>query len=431
MIDSTIIHIRGGDGGNGIVSFRREKFAPMGGPDGGDGGDGGNVFLAVDGSLNTLQKFQYGQVFRAGFGGDGSSKKRHGASADDLVIPMPVGTEVWEVASEEGQEDRLIADLSEDGDMVIAARGGRGGQGNVRYVSPQNQEPLLAEAGGRGVHRELRLELKLLADVGIIGMPNAGKSSLLTALTGAHPKVAEYPFTTLEPTLGVLSRRMETIVLVEIPGLIEGAAQGVGLGHDFLRHIERTRLLIHLVDGAEEDIQARMRLINNELVAFNAKLAETPQIAVVNKSDLPAVGETFRDMKLELMESVSTHEAFCISAATYGELDALADALFRHLGAMKADQDAEEGSERGQPQARLLKPAAKTSRPLARREGEGFRVLHDRAVRVADASDLQLYEVQVQLHYLLGRLGVVQALVDLGVNTGDTVYIGEAELEWS
>ena len=431
MIDSTLIHIDGGDGGSGIVSFRREKFAPKGGPDGGDGGDGGDVFLVVDGSLNTLQKFQYGQVFRAGAGGDGASKKRHGASADDLIIPMPVGTEVWEVASEEGEEDRLIADLSKDGDMVIAARGGRGGQGNVRYVSPQNQEPLLAEAGGTGVHRDLRLELKLLADVGIIGMPNAGKSSLLTALTGAHPKVAEYPFTTLEPALGVLSRRLEAIVLVEIPGLIEGAAQGVGLGHDFLRHIERTRLLIHLVDGAEGDIQARMKLINTELMAFDSKLAETPQIAVVNKSDLPAVSEAFEEMKQELEKDVSTGQAFCVSAATYDGLDALADVLFQQLAIVKADEDAKGESEREEGQVQILRPGARASRPLAAREGEGFRVLHDRAVRVANASDLQLYEVQVQLHQLLGRLGVVQALVDLGVKTGDTVHIGEAELEWS
>lgn len=431
MIDSTLIHVWGGDGGNGVVSFRREKFAPKGGPDGGDGGDGGDVFLVVDGSLNTLQKFQYGQVFRAGLGGDGSSKKRHGASADNLIIPLPVGTEVWEVGSEDGGEDRLIADLSEDGDTVIAARGGRGGQGNVRYVSPQNQEPLLAEAGGDGVHRELRLELKLLADVGIIGMPNAGKSSLLTALTGAHPKVAEYPFTTLEPALGVLSRRLDSIVLVEIPGLIEGAAQGVGLGHDFLRHIERTRLLVHLVDGAEEDIQARMRLINAELMAFDSGLAETPQIAVVNKSDLPEVSETFKGMKNDLAGNVSTGKAFCVSAATYDGLDALSDALFQQLAAIKAEQDAVGVSEPEQGEVRVLRPGPRASRPLATREGEGFRVLHDRAVRVANASDLQLYEVQIQLHHLLGRLGVVQALVDLGVKTGDTVHIGEAELEWS
>ena len=403
----------------------------MGGPDGGDGGDGGDVLLVADESVNTLQKFQYGQVFRAGSGQNGSSKKRHGASADNLVVMLPAGTEVWEVASEKGGKDRLLADLSKGGDTVVAAKGGRGGQGNVRYVSPQNQEPLLAEAGGVGVYRELRLELKLLADVGIIGMPNAGKSSLLTALTGAHPKVAEYPFTTLEPALGVLSRRMDAIVLVEIPGLIEGAAEGVGLGHDFLRHIERTRLLIHLVDGAEEDIPGRMRLINAELAAFDSKLAETPQIAVVNKSDLPTVSETFKGLKRELMENVSTGEVFCISAATYDGLDALADVLFRQLDVIQAEQSAEEPTGREPGQVRVLRPSARAVKPLAAREGDGFTVLHDRAVRVANASDLQLYEVQVQFHHLLGRLGVVQALLDLGVETGDTVHIGEAELEWS
>ena len=430
MIDSTLIHIRAGDGGDGIVSFRREKFAPNGGPDGGDGGNGGDVFLVADQSLNTLQKFQYGQRFEATDGGNGSSKKRHGANADDLVISLPVGTEVWEV-SPEGRIDELLADLSEDGDTVIAARGGSGGQGNVRYVTSRNQEPMLAEGGQVGVGRELRLELKLLADVGIIGMPNAGKSSLLTALTGAHPKVAAYPFTTLEPSLGVLKRRLDSIVLVEIPGLIEGAAEGVGLGHDFLRHVERTRLLIHLVDGAAEDVADRMRLINAELLAFNDKLAETPQIAVVNKSDLPGVSETFETMESELVGSVSTGEAICVSAATYDGLEELTDTLFRQLASLRAEQDAPESASAERSQVRVIRPRAQTSRPLASVEGPAFRVLHDRAVRVANASDLNLYEVQIQLHRLMERLGVVQALEDLGVETGDTVFIGEAELEWS
>lgn len=433
MIDSTLIHIHGGDGGNGVVSFRREKFAPKGGPDGGDGGDGGDVFLVADESVSTLQKFQYGQKFQADSGGNGARKKKHGASGGDLVITLPVGTEVWEVASKRGSGDELLADLSTEGDTVVAAKGGRGGQGNVKYVTSRNQEPMLAEGGEGGSARELRLELKLLADVGVIGMPNAGKSSLLTALTGAHPKVSEYPFTTLEPVLGVLSRRLEALVLVEIPGLIEGAAKGVGLGHDFLRHVERTRLLIHLVDGTAEDVQDRMRLINAELVAFDASLAETPQIAVVNKSDLPGVSETFNDVRNELAQSVSTGEALCVSAATYDGLDALADTLFRHLAILRADADqsAEDASDREARQVRVLRPSARTVQPLATREGDGFRVLHSRAIRVARASDLQLYEVQVQLHHLMERLGVVQALVDLGVKTGDTVYIGEAELEWS
>ncbi|MDA1257383.1 MAG: GTPase ObgE [Chloroflexi bacterium] len=434
MIDSTLIHIRGGDGGNGIVSFRREKFVPNGGPDGGDGGDGGSVYLVADVSINTLQKFQYREKFRADPGQNGSSKKRHGGNSDDVVVTVPVGTEVWQVAGRRGEEDELLADLSRDGDTIIAARGGRGGQGNVKYVTPQNQEPLLAEAGEIGDSRDLRLELKLLADVAVIGMPNAGKSSLLTALTGAHPKIANYPFTTLEPALGVLSRRLEAIVLVEIPGLIEGAAEGVGLGHDFLRHIERTRLLVHLVDGEEDDIHGRMRLINAELVAFDPRLAEIPQIAVVNKSDIASVTEAYESVREELARGVSTGETFCVSAATHDGLDALADSLFRCLADIgpppgaRASFDGEHGTSE---QVRVLRPGAKARRPLATRDGDVFRVLHDRAVRVARASDLELYEVQVQLHHLLDRLGVVQALLDLGVETGATVNIGEAELEWS
>ncbi|MBT3943004.1 MAG: GTPase ObgE [Chloroflexi bacterium] len=431
MIDSTLIHISAGDGGNGVVSFRREKFAPNGGPDGGDGGDGGDIYLVADRSLNTLQKFQYRQRFEAGSGGSGSSKKKHGASADDLVITLPVGTEVWQVSSDPEVEDELLADLSEDGDRVLAARGGRGGQGNVKYVTAQNQEPLLAEGGQIGVERELRLELKLLADVGIIGMPNAGKSSLLTALTGAHPKVAEYPFTTLEPSLGVLSRRLDSIVLVEIPGLIEGAAEGIGLGHDFLRHIERTRLLVHLVDGTEDDVQDRMDLINAELLAFDEKLSDTPQIAVVNKSDVAEVADYFELMKEDLSDKVSTRQAFCVSAATYDGLEELTNVLFRQLADIRVDQEALEQSDRDDGDVKVLRPTGRASRPLAMAEGSSFRVLHDRAVRVAGASDLNVYEVQLQMHKLMGRLGVVKALEDLGVKSGDTVFVGEAELEWN
>lgn len=431
MIDSTLIHIRSGDGGDGVVSFRREKFAPNGGPDGGDGGDGGDIFLVADRTLNTLKKFQYRQKFEAISGGAGSSKKRHGASADDLTITLPVGTEVWEVSPDPAKEDELVADLSEDGDTVVAAKGGRGGQGNVKYVTSQNQEPMLAEGGQIGVARELRLELKLLADVGIIGMPNAGKSSLLTALTGAHPKVAAYPFTTLEPSLGVLSRRLDSIVLVEIPGLIEGAAEGIGLGHDFLRHVERTRLLVHLVDGTSDDVEDRMKLINAELLAFDARLSETPQIAVINKSDLPEVSENFENLGGDLAKNVSTGEAFCVSAATYDGLQSLSEALFRCLARIQEDQEALEAMGRDESEIRVLRPSARTSRPLAEIEGSRFRILHDRAVRVANASDLSIYEVQIQLHSLLGRLGVVKALEELGVKTGDTVSIGEAELEWN
>jgi GTP-binding protein len=431
LIDSTLIHIRSGDGGDGVVSFRREKFAPNGGPDGGDGGDGGDIVLVADKTLNTLQKFQYRQRFDAVGGASGARKKQHGASADDVVIRIPVGTEVWEVSKNTEESDQLIADLSEDGVQVLVARGGRGGSGNVKYVTSQNQEPLLAEGGQLGIGRELRLELKLLADVGIIGMPNAGKSSLLTALTGAHPKVAAYPFTTLEPSLGVLARRLDSIVLVEIPGLIEGAAEGIGLGHDFLRHIERTRLLIHLVDGTEEGIDDRMKLINAELLAFDEKLAKTPQIAVVNKSDIAEVSEKFSDLKDELEKNVSTGEAICVSAATYDGLQDLSNTLFRHLATIKADQEAEEALRGVEDEIRVFRPSARTSRPLAAVEGDGYRVLHDRAVRIANASDLNIFEVQLQLHKLLERLGVVRALDDLGVKMGDTVFIGEAELEWS
>jgi GTP-binding protein len=431
LIDSTIIHIRSGNGGDGVISFRREKFAPNGGPDGGDGGDGGDIVLKADKTLNTLQKFQYGQRFDAGHGESGSSKKRHGASADNISISLPVGTEVWEVSQDTDEPDKLIADLSDDGVQILIARGGHGGSGNVKYVTSQNQEPLLAEGGQPGMERQLRLELKLLADVGIIGMPNAGKSSMLTALTGAHPKVAAYPFTTLEPSLGVLSRRLDSIVLVEIPGLIEGAAEGIGLGHDFLKHVERTRLLIHLVDGTEEDVEDRMKLINAELLAFDEKLANTPQIAVINKSDVSEVTERFSDLKSELEKNVSTGEAICVSAATYDGLEDLTNSLFRNLAVIKEDQEAREAMSRVEDELRVFRPSARSSRPLAVVEGDAYRILHGRAVRIANGSDLSIYEAQLQMHKLLERLGVVQALDNLGVKGGDTVSVGQAELEWN
>jgi GTP-binding protein len=224
---------------------------------------------------------------------------------------------------------------------------------------------------------------------------------------------------------------LDSIVLVEIPGLIEGAADGIGLGHDFLRHVERTRLLVHLVDGTADDVEDRMKLINAELLAFNEKLAETPQIAVINKSDLPEVSENFENLKGDLVKNVSTGEAFCVSAATYDGLQNLSDALFRRLARIREEQEALEAMGGDENQIRVLRPSARTPRPLAEMDGSGFRILHDRAVRVANASDLSVYEVQIQLHRLLGRLGVVKALEELGVKTGDTVSIGEAELEWS
>ncbi|MFW6174331.1 MAG: GTPase ObgE [Chloroflexota bacterium] len=428
MIDLTLIHVKAGEGGAGVVAFRREKFVPRGGPAGGDGGRGGSVILQADASLTTLQKFQYRQKFRAEDGAPGGNHNKHGASGEDSVIETPVGTEVWEVAqTQEGEMSRLLGDLSEHGQKLVVARGGRGGAGNVRFAGPSNQEPLLAEAGDPGEEKTLRLELKLLADVGIVGMPNAGKSSLLTALTGAHPKVAEYPFTTLEPMLGVIRRRLDALVLVEIPGLIEGASEGVGLGHEFLKHVERTRVLVHLVDGSELDVARRIRLINRELAEFDPRLASKPQIVAINKSDTPG----FDDLKDEMMHEAKTAvgesaPVHFVSAATYDGLDDLTEALFR---AVAEEPDPVEPSDTEE--LPVIRPRPARGGPGVIREEDGYRILNERAVRVARGSDLGKWEAQVQFHRLLERLSVAEELVEQGVQPGDTVYIADYEMEWA
>ena len=288
MIDEVFIHISSGNGGDGAVSGRREKFVPRGGPDGGDGGRGGNVIALCDENMNTLLAFRYQRRFSAGDGRNGASALKHGADSEDVVIRMPVGTQVWDVDS---PSPKLLADLTTPGQTVELANGGGGGRGNAYFASPTNQYPLLAEKGEPGQSLNLRLELKLLADVGIIGLPNAGKSSLLSVVSAARPKVANYPFTTLEPALGVVEHRRQTFVMVDIPGIIEGAHEGVGLGHDFLRHVERTRALVHMIDGSAEDPLRDYRQINSELLAFNEELAAKPQVVAINKTDITEVAE--------------------------------------------------------------------------------------------------------------------------------------------
>ncbi|MDP3062759.1 MAG: Obg family GTPase CgtA, partial [Chloroflexota bacterium] len=269
MIDQVSIKVKGGNGGNGCVSFRREKHAPMGGPDGGDGGDGGSVYLVGDASLNTLLGFKYKRLFKAMHGVHGQGDTKRGANSADVEVPVPLGTIVWSM--DKSGERALIADIGL-GDRVLVAQGGSGGRGNARFLSNRNKEPLLAEVGMDGEDVELELELKLLADVGIVGMPNVGKSTLLSVCSAAKPKIASYAFTTTEPVLGVAQVRGQAFVLVEIPGLIEGAHLGAGLGDQFLRHAERTRVLLHILDGTSQDPLSDFRLINEELRQFNAAL---------------------------------------------------------------------------------------------------------------------------------------------------------------
>lgn len=300
----------GGGGGHGIVSFRREKFVPFGGPDGGDGGRGGDVYVVADRSAITLGQFSSKRRFKAGAGKSGGKQKRHGAKGDDIAIVVPLGTMVF-LKADEGEG--LLADLSQDGQRVLVAKGGAGGLGNVHFATSRNQAPREATKGEAGEERCLIFDLKLIADVGIIGYPNVGKSTLLTAASKAKPKIGAYAFTTREPALGVVEVGLKTFVLAEIPGLVEGAHLGKGLGHDFLRHVERTKVLLHLLDGSSASVVDDMNSLNAELALFKPSLAEKRQLVAVNKIDLPEVQDRLPAIKRTLGHCGVT--AFFVSAA--------------------------------------------------------------------------------------------------------------------
>jgi GTP-binding protein len=326
FIDQARIAVQGGRGGDGIVAFRREKYVPAGGPSGGDGGQGGAVWLQADPNLQTLLDFKYRRLFAAPEGRRGGPNRCTGASGEDLVIRVPCGTEVRDQHSQE-----LLGDLTQPGDRLRVAAGGRGGLGNAHYLSNRNRAPEKFTEGKEGEERQLQLELKLLAEVGIIGLPNAGKSTLIAALSAARPKIADYPFTTLVPNLGVVRRPSgDGTVFADIPGLIAGAAQGAGLGHDFLRHIERTRLLVHLVDASSADVAADLAVVEKELAAYGHGLDQRPRLLALNKIELLAAEGL--DAAVAALERHWGGEILRISAATRQGLDTLLAAVWRELG---------------------------------------------------------------------------------------------------
>ncbi len=328
FVDEVRIFVKAGDGGNGCVSFRREKFIPKGGPDGGDGGKGGDVILQADIQLSTLLDLTYSGQFFAKRGAHGRGKNQTGKDGEDLIIKVPVGTVV-----KDDETGEVLEDLIFDGQKFIAVKGGKGGRGNARFATPTNRAPYYAEKGEKGEQRYLRLELKLLADVGLVGYPNVGKSTLLAKITSAKPKIASYPFTTLIPNLGVVEREGEGVfVVADIPGLIEGAQRGAGLGLRFLRHIERTRLIIHLLDASQNESRDPVKdfnSINKELEAYDSSLTQKPQIIALNKIDIPSVRERASEIEREF-EKIGK-KLYLISAKSGEGIDELLEAVWDNL----------------------------------------------------------------------------------------------------
>ncbi|HEV7128826.1 MAG TPA: GTPase ObgE [Ktedonobacterales bacterium] len=427
--DRAKIYVQAGNGGDGSTHFRREKFVPMGGPDGGDGGRGGSIYLEADPGLNTLVDYHFRPHHTATAGGKGGGNQKHGAKGHDIILKVPSGTVVRSV-----ETDELLGDLTETGQRVMVARGGRGGLGNTHFATSTNQAPREAQRGEPGEEFWLTLELKLIADIGLVGFPNAGKSTLISVVSASRPKIADYPFTTLVPNLGVVvvgdpSRGSGTsFVMADIPGLIEGAAQGVGLGHEFLRHVERTRLLLHLIDGNAVDREpwAEFEAINRELADYSADLATRPQVIVLTKMDLPEARERWPELRRRAEEAGIPARA--ISAATNEGVAELMGYTAQRLQEIQ--------TERTERAAREIPAAGPVLRPepgdayTVQRTPQGFLVRGKRIERLVAMTNLENPEGVTRLEGHLRRLGVTTALERAGVQPGDSVTFGKVTLDW-
>ena len=422
FIDKARIFVKAGNGGNGAVSFRREKYVPAGGPDGGDGGKGASVIFEVDNDLRTLMDFKYQRKYVASPGGDGSKKRQAGKNGEDLVLKVPAGTIIRDEAT-----GKIIADLKEEGDRAVVARGGRGGKGNQHFANAVRQAPNFAKSGTDGEERWIILELKMIADVGLLGFPNVGKSTFLSVVTAAKPKIANYHFTTLTPNLGVVQTKFgDSFVLADIPGLIEGAAEGVGLGHDFLRHVERTKVLIHIVDisGLEgRDALEDFDNINDELKLYNEKLATRPQVVVANKIDILEDESVYEEFKQTLEER--GYKVFKMSAATREGVD---DVIAYVSQVLKDAEEIELVSEE-----ELFIPE------LDNEEDEGLQVEIENGVHVVTGKALRriMYSVNFEdmesiqfFQKSMESQGVFDKLREMGIEDGDTVKIYDIEFEF-
>lgn len=421
FIDVAKIFVKSGDGGDGSVSFRREKYVPLGGPDGGDGGRGADVIFVADANMTTLLDFKYKKKYKAESGGNGAASKCYGKDGDKLYIKVPVGTVVRDV-----ETNKIMADLSHPGDVFVVCKGGKGGKGNVKFTTPTRQAPNFAEPGMPGEERWVSLELKLLADVGLIGFPNVGKSTILSMVSKAKPKIANYHFTTLNPNLGVVEiKGVNGFVIADIPGIIEGAAEGVGLGIEFLRHIERTRLLIHVVDisGSEgRDPLEDFKKINEELKKYSVKLWDKPQIVAANKSDMLYDDKVFEDFKAKLHD-MGYDKVFKISAATNSGIEELMKEAARKLTEIPI-KDLEI------PEEELYVPEEKRFTYSIRKEDTTFIIegsFVDRllaSVNVNDPDSLKYF------HRVLKNKGIMDELIELGIQDGDTVRLNDFEFEY-
>jgi GTP-binding protein len=421
FLDRVKIWVSAGAGGDGAATFRQEAHVPRGGPDGGDGGRGGSVYLRVDPGQTTLRDFRYKHHFKATSGGRGARARRHGAAGEDLYLDVPPGTAVYDDAT-----DALLADLVMTGQTAMVGRGGRGGLGNTHFKTSTHQAPKHAQKGEPGEERWLRLELRLIADIGLVGLPNAGKSTLLAALTAARPKIADYPFTTLEPNLGVMDlgeddERRPTIA--DVPGLIEGASSGAGLGHAFLRHVERTRILVHVVDGAGRDPGWDHDVIRDELAAHDPALLEKPMLVVFNKLDLDVARTAWPDF--HAARAAGGQDDLAVSAVTGEGIDALKARLAELL------PSAEELGAPTEPAGVVIhRIDAMGDGFVVSREAEAFRVRGKRIERIAAQTNFEVEESAERFQRDLARLGIEAELRRAGIVPGDLVRIGGSELEW-
>ncbi|HEY32606.1 MAG TPA: GTPase ObgE [Dehalococcoidia bacterium] len=418
MFDLVEIRVKAGDGGDGAISFRHEKFVPFGGPDGGDGGDGGNVVMEADAAITNLLRFRRDITYKAERGHDGQGSKKHGKRGKDLVLRVPVGAVISD--KEQQGEDVLIADLEQVGQSVVVTEGGKGGLGNVHFASATNQAPRIAQKGEPGKEKTLLLELRLIADVGIIGYPNVGKSTLLATASAAKPEIADYAFTTRAPVVGVVEVGLDTFVLAEIPGLIEGAHLGRGLGHDFLCHAMRTRIFLHVVDGSTPSPADDMTRVNTELGLFDAALAQRPQLVVVNKIDLPEV-------KARLAEIIKNFRSVGITPLV---ISAVTGEGIPELMTRTWDMLKQVGDTRKEVPEKVFRPQPRGPRVTVRKEGDAFVVEAPALERIIARSDVADAGVRWQINQQVDRLGVNRALKKAGAVPGDKVRCGELEWEW-